>query len=226
MEVKTVPFNANALKNFGKLKAAMKKPSPKGYCDKAVQHMNFVSNRKLCGGNQARNVGYYFRTTFPVGTNGLTYSFKTPTDFGHGGLVMLDGKIMKQESKGIWQGGKSTKLDFSVELSAGMHVLEYYGAENCCDGVTKWSFSVNNGKYMAWTVVNFNKFFERKTVQFNLCKGLKGYDKECRKASGWHYTINKDQYEEENVCTVLVKTNGKRTCKDYCESQKLQCLYA
>lgn len=117
MEVKTVPFNANALKNFGKLKAAMKKPSPKGYCDKAVQHMNYVSNRKLCGGNQARNVGYYFRTTFPVANDGTMYYFRTPTDFGRGGVVVLDGKVMIQEKSDIWQGGKSTKLDFTAKLS-------------------------------------------------------------------------------------------------------------
>jgi len=138
MEVKTTKFTKNAIKDFGKLKAAMQKPSPKGYCEKSVQHMKSVSNRKLCGGSNARNIGYYFRTTFPVGTNGLKYSFKTPTDFGYGGLVMLDGKIMKQERNGIWQGGKSTKLDFTIELSSGMHVLEYYGSENCCDGVTSW----------------------------------------------------------------------------------------
>jgi hypothetical protein len=45
---------------------------------------------------------------------------------------------MKQETKDIWQGGKSTKLDFSTELSSGMHVFEMYGAEGCCDGVTRW----------------------------------------------------------------------------------------
>jgi hypothetical protein len=185
----------------------MQRKSPRGYCQKAVQHMNAVSNRKLCGGNTARNIGYYFRTTFPVGTNGLKYTFKTPTDFGHGGLVMLDGKIMKQERNDVWQGGRSTKLDFTIELSAGMHVIEHYGAEGCCDGVTKWTFAVNGGKQMAWTVENFNKFHQRKTVQFNLCKQMKGYDKECRQASGWHYTIKNDQYKEENVCTVLVKTS-------------------
>jgi len=69
---------------------------------------------------------------------------------------------------------------------------------------------------MSWTVVNFNRFFQRKTVQFNLCKEMKGWAKECRKVSGWHYTIKKDQYKEENVCTVLVNTSGKKTCADYC----------
>jgi hypothetical protein len=55
---------------------------------------------------------------------------------------MLDGKIMKQEIKNIWEGGKSKKLDYSVTLTEGMHVIEIFGAERCCDGTTKWSFSV------------------------------------------------------------------------------------
>ena len=34
---------------------------------------------------------------------------------------MIDGTVMKQEDSDIWAGGKSTKLDFSVTLQAGMH---------------------------------------------------------------------------------------------------------
>jgi hypothetical protein len=227
MEIKTTSFNQNTLKNLDKLKQAMKKDSPAGFCGmKAVEGMTQVSNRKLCGGNQGRNIGFYYRTTFPVGTNGLKYSFKMPSDFGHGGIVYLDGKIMKEYSKDIWQGGKSTMLDFEAELASGMHVLEIWGAEGCCDGVTAWSFSVNGDKYLAWTVENFNKFWSRKTVEFNLCKRMTGWDKECRQASGWHYSIKKDQYAEQNVCTVLVKTNNKMTCADYCKTQNLQCYYA
>jgi hypothetical protein len=69
--------------------------------------MAAVSNKQLCGGVN-KNVGYYYKVSFPVGENGTEYSFKIPTDFGLGGLSLLDGKIMKQESKNIWQGGKST----------------------------------------------------------------------------------------------------------------------
>jgi len=96
MDVKTTKFNKKTLKNLDELKKAMKQPSPTGYCDKAVEGMTQVSNRKLCGGNQGREIGFYYRTTFPVGTNGLKYSFKMPSDFGHGGIAYLDGKIMKE----------------------------------------------------------------------------------------------------------------------------------
>jgi hypothetical protein len=142
----------------------MEKKSGKGYCEKAVNNMLQVSNRKLCGGKQSKNVGFYYRTVFPVGQANMTYMFKTPSDFGFGGVSILDGKIMKQETKDIWAGGKSTQLDFTTTLSQGNHVLEIYGAEGCCDGTTKWQFAVvMNGKqsqWYEWTVVNFNRFIK------------------------------------------------------------------
>jgi len=119
--------------------------------------MEKVSNKALCGGTN-RNVGYYYRVAFPVGTDKTTYSFKTPTDFGHGGVVFMDGKMVKQYKSDIWQGGKSTKLDLTVTLDKGMHYLEIYGAEGCCDGTTRWSFSFNGGKWMIFTTRNLNVY--------------------------------------------------------------------
>jgi hypothetical protein len=80
--------------------------------------------------------------------NGTKYTFRTPVDFGYGGLSMIDGKIMKQQVKSIWEGGKSKKLDYTVTLDQGMHAIELYGAEKCCDGTTKWSFSVQSKALM------------------------------------------------------------------------------
>jgi hypothetical protein len=37
-----------------------------------------------------------------------------------------------------------------------MHYLEIYGAEGCCDGTTKWSFSVNGSNWYAFTTKNLN----------------------------------------------------------------------
>jgi hypothetical protein len=126
-------FPKNAISHLGALKAAMQKKPSKGYCEKIVPSMAKVSNRILCGGVN-RNVGYYYKVSFPVGENGTQYSFKLPTDFGLGGVSILDGKIMKQESKDIWNSGRATQLNFAANLTAGQHVLEVYGAEGCCDG--------------------------------------------------------------------------------------------
>ncbi len=98
-----------------------------------------VGNQALCGGG-ARDVGFYFATNFPVSEDGTTYAFKTPTDFGRGGISVLDGNVMVEETSDIWEGGSSTKLDFTTTLDRGNHLLELGGSEGCCDGTTRWSF--------------------------------------------------------------------------------------
>ena len=65
---------------------------------------------------------------------------------------MIDGKIIKNHKKDIWSGGKATQLNFVTELDKGMHTLEVYGAEGCCDGVAKWQFQVNGERWLDFTV--------------------------------------------------------------------------
>lgn len=113
---KTVKFGQHAVNNYDELQSAMSEKSGKGYCTKMLNHMVGKSNKRVCRGS-ARNIGYYFRTTFPVATDGVKYFFRLPTDFGKGGLVKLDGKIIIQEKKNIWHGGKSTLLDFDTTLT-------------------------------------------------------------------------------------------------------------
>jgi hypothetical protein len=101
--------------------------------------MTKLSNQAICKGVN-RNIGFYYRITFPVCANKLNWKFRVPTDFGLGGMVDVDFKTVKQDKKDIWRNGKSTTLDFAVTLDAGMHIIEVKGAESCCDGTTKWSF--------------------------------------------------------------------------------------
>ncbi len=56
--------------------------------------MTQVSNQHICGTDNNKNIGYYYRITFPVAVDGTPYCFKLPTDFSNGGVVTLDGKIM------------------------------------------------------------------------------------------------------------------------------------
>jgi hypothetical protein len=144
--VKTIKFDANIITNLDVFKQQLKFKTQKGYCEKVVQSMTKVSNQKLCGGTN-KNVGYFYRVTIPVGQNNTRYAFRTPTDFGHGGIVFMDGKMVRQYKKDIWQGGKSKVLDLNVTLDEGMHYLEIYGSDKCCDGTTSWSFSVNGSKW-------------------------------------------------------------------------------
>jgi hypothetical protein len=121
------------------------------------------SNKRVCKGS-AKNIGYYFRTTFPVATDETMYYFRTPTDFGRGGVVVLDGKVIKQVKTDIWQGGKSTKLNFNATLDKGNHLLEYWGAEGCCDGTFSWSFRTEDTKWMQYSTKNFNNLGLAKQV--------------------------------------------------------------
>jgi hypothetical protein len=99
--------------------------------------MDKVSNKAICKGVSS-NAGYYYKITFPTGDDGTTYSFKLPNDFGLGGMSILDGKVMKTETKDMWHGGNAGHLNFKATINAGMHTLEVYGAEKCCDGTTRW----------------------------------------------------------------------------------------
>ena len=74
-----------------------------------------------------------------------------------------------------------------------MHVLEIYGAEGCCDEVTAWSFNVNNGDELDFTVENLNKFWGVKEIdeENNLCINMTEFEKECSNISSWHYSINR-----------------------------------
>ena len=92
MIIKTVNFQQHALENFELLKDALRRKPSAGYCEAVVSDMLSVSNQALCDGS-SEFVGYYFRTSFPVQNNGTKYSFRLPTDFGWGGVSILDGRI-------------------------------------------------------------------------------------------------------------------------------------
>jgi hypothetical protein len=64
--------------------------------------MKAVSNRKLCGGSVNRDIGFYFKVTFTVFEDDEAYVWKIPADFGHGGVSMMDGKIMKKTTSDMW----------------------------------------------------------------------------------------------------------------------------
>ncbi len=91
--VHTMPFEKNAVENLDELKQVMMRQPPTGYCEKVVDNMNTVSNQALCGSSQKNNIGFYYKIIFPVGMDKQNYEFKIPNDFGHGGIVFLDGKI-------------------------------------------------------------------------------------------------------------------------------------
>jgi hypothetical protein len=138
---------------------------------------------------------------FPVGTNDTVYSFHLPVDFGHGGVAFLDGEVMTYQFEDTYN---TPDYNFDVYLMEGNHVLEVYGAEGCCDGATAWAFGINYGDWIPFTTENLNMFRYPIPVLPDICSKMTGFEKSCPDASGWHYTIDTDKYEEQDVCTVLV----------------------
>jgi hypothetical protein len=166
--IKTTKFKYSTIVKITELKEKMTKPSGKGYCERKVDNMLKVSNKALCKGVK-NNVGFYYRITFPVCNDGLNYKFKVPVDFGRGGISMMDGKVIRSTKTSIWQGGKSKKLDFSITLNRGNHVLELYGSEGCCDGTTSWRFKVGKSKWHTFTTDNLNKCFAKEKFVVSNC---------------------------------------------------------
>jgi hypothetical protein len=96
---KTFAFDLHAISNFDYLlQEAITGESGEGYCEKLVDDMMAVSNQVVCGG-YTTNVGYYFRINFPLGLSNTAFSFRTPTDFGMGGVILVDGKEVVQLAK-------------------------------------------------------------------------------------------------------------------------------
>ena len=57
-------------------------------------------------------------------------------------------------------GQDSTALDFCATLTKGNHLIEMYGAEDCCDQETSWSFQVDDGEWLDFTTENLDTFYE------------------------------------------------------------------
>ena len=87
------------------------------------------------------------------------FSAHIPVDFGWGGIVYLDGEVIKEDGTDIWEGGNSSKLDFTVAVGPGAHLLEILGGEGCCDGTTSWTLkNPDTGAMEQFNVANLDNF--------------------------------------------------------------------
>jgi hypothetical protein len=94
--VKTFMWKTNMVSNVAAFNQAIKtKKSTKGYCENSkITSLTKVSNKALCKGSN-KNIGFYYRITFPVCADSTSMKFRVPTDFGLGGMVLVDGKVVK-----------------------------------------------------------------------------------------------------------------------------------
>lgn len=111
-------------------------PPTAGYGDAYLPVYSMVSNSLVFNGSQ-NNIAYKYTIRFYASKPGI-YQFRTSFDFGSGGAIFLDGKVVAFNNADMWWRfnwdlpGQS--LQWSTSLGVGMHEILVYGIENCCDG--------------------------------------------------------------------------------------------
>lgn len=132
-----VPFSdAAAVKSY--VDGLLATPAGSGYCDASPAAWNGLSNQTNCGGG-ATNIAFHMGATFSVSpAQAGVWNFRIGPDFGLGGALFVDGVAVDFKATDMWWNGNyddpSQLLTASLNLGAGVHVVEAYGAEACCDG--------------------------------------------------------------------------------------------
>lgn len=119
-----------------------------GYGSTTLTSFDSVSNQNVFVGGTNSNIAFRYNVSFSSADIGA-WSFRIGPDFGNGGAVFLDGTLMGFKTNNMWWGGSyaSTTQDFEflASLTAGNHVLQIYGLENCCDGNQQAQFLTPGG---------------------------------------------------------------------------------
>jgi hypothetical protein len=72
------------------------------------------------------DIGYYYRVTFPVGSNGLHFHFWLKNQWTKGGAFYIDGKELYNKPDPLYT---TEYLELGpVTLNTGNHVLEGFGS--------------------------------------------------------------------------------------------------
>lgn len=88
-------------------------------------------------------------------------SFQFGLDAGFGGEIFLDGLSLTQDSSDLWWRYDWEHIDvlagMVVPLTPGMHSLDIYWAEGCCNGYSSGRFLTDNGStWQTLSVVNLD----------------------------------------------------------------------
>ena len=125
-----------------------------GYCDATVASFTGLSNQSVCGGSNV-NLAFHFGVDFNLtGGQAGDFSLRVGPDFGLGGAVFLDGQLLGVRTTDMWWAGSygsaSQFFEFdSLALLTGLHHLDIYGLEACCDGAQEAQFRLASNA--AWT---------------------------------------------------------------------------
>ena len=109
-------------------------PAGEGYGDYVLPSLDSVNNP----GGARTNVASHYEAVVDIGISG-TWSFRTSFDAGWGGTLIIDGvHVLQTRSTDMWWAGSwsdpAQYLQGTVDLSPGLHRLDVYSSEGCCDG--------------------------------------------------------------------------------------------
>jgi hypothetical protein len=126
-----------------------------GYFNQTIADWNGNQHNSGLPGGANSALAYHDEVTFWVPT-AATYSFQFGVDFGFGGTLILDGSDSTTNTGNMWwnysYANTSSVLSLTdVALTAGKHVIDIYGFEDCCDGGTGGQFEVGSGGFQDFT---------------------------------------------------------------------------
>ncbi len=129
---------------------------PAGYADQVIADWNGNQSNSITGGGASTDLAYHDTAVFTVGAGDAgTWSFRLGIDFGFGGTLLVDGHELQTNTNDMWWNHSfsdpSQFLQGSIVLGAGIHTLDVYGFEGCCDGGT-------TGQYLAPDSRDFRDF--------------------------------------------------------------------
>lgn len=109
-----------------------------GYCDTSVAWFSGLSNQANCAGSNG-NIAMHIAVEFSLASDVSGFGMQFGPDFGHGGAFFLDGVLLDARNTDMWwNGGLVDPAQhfeaLGLNLSAGLHRVDLYGLEGCCDG--------------------------------------------------------------------------------------------
>jgi len=166
--------NARALINVFR-----RSPRPRGFCRKRVSSFTSLSNHgrgpRGCGGPN-RNIAYMFRASFYT-QGGYNWRFRIGSDFGRGGLGLLDGRqIVSRLGQNLWwryrwQSRKVMTTPWR-RLGRGRHLLEFLGFEGCCDGSASIQYQLNGGRWKSMSTGHLIRDARRRRIVRRRVRGM------------------------------------------------------
>lgn len=81
----------------------------------------------MCDNGVKKNIGYYFRISFPNIYDNSQWCFKSSEDFTNGGISMLDGTRITENKERI---ADKISLHFCTYLTKANHLLEIFGSSS------------------------------------------------------------------------------------------------